>query len=167
MFIPDVTYFTLFLAALKITGLTAKNVSVIEFKAECRAETEGAKQSVPEQTQKLSEIGFCLRFMVKFQQNAVLIKTNQISLWMKKDTAILMLFMDTPHLGTDVMFPITYLPREWVSLCLSMRFLSDSRNNSTLLETSGFHKGQLIVKRNVTVNFQGINLSRINSLDDM
>ena len=99
--------------------------------------------------------------MIQKWKSLTLIKTPQLELFVKNDDK----FKGSIYLANSKMkgegkettlrfFFKPYFPRQWVSVCFSLKFSHHS------VEVKGFQNGQLCTKIKTKVSFQGIHLKK-------
>ena len=148
----------LFVIAEAISDLPSQNVSVITSKSKIQSNFEDQPLG---EFQKYFNISFCFRFMIQKWKSLTLIKTPQLELFVKNDDK----FKGSFYLANSKMkgegkettlrfFFKPYFPRQWVSVCFSLKFSHHS------VEVKGFQNGHLCAQIKTKVSFQGIYLKK-------
>ena len=141
----------LVLVFIGISGLYARNVSVINFNNWEKAAKAGV---IPRSEYKqFNEIGLCFRIMMEVMKIVIILKTPHFYLYLKNNEKYIAGIDLTNSTNGDLLygplFPLCqpYIPGEWVSLCFNMKFTKDT------FEMTGVQNGQLCFHEEIEARF--------------
>ena len=152
------------LVLIGISGLNARNVSVINFKNwEKPAKAEAIP---PSEYQQFDEIGLCFRIMIEVMKTVIILKMPHFYLYLKNNEKFIAAISLTNPRNGDLLYRQLfslcqpYIPGEWVSLCFNMKFTRDT------FEMTVVQNGQLCFQEEIEARFD-FQLQQKLSLPDM